>query len=147
MKYFYSYNEFVEDIDNLTKQLKEFEPDAIIPLARGGLTMGHFLGERLKIRDVCAVNTIHYNGDKKLDTLKVFNLPDLKRFKKVVIVDDISDSGDSLEGVLKVIKNSYPDLIVKVATIFYKKTSKVIPDFKIKENKRWIVFFWEDEFE
>ena len=69
MKYFYSYNEFVEDIDNLTRQLKEFEPDAIIPLARGGLTMGHFLGERLKIRDVCAVNTIHYNGDKKLDTL------------------------------------------------------------------------------
>jgi len=147
MKTHYNFEEFREDIKLLSKQIKEYNPDCLVPIARGGLTIGHFLAESLEIRDVVVINTKSYDKDKKLDKVEVFNIPNLKGFKRIVIVDDISDSGDTLEEVIKVIKTIYPDIEIKIATIFYKPTSKVIPDFKLKENKRWIVFFWETEFE
>jgi xanthine phosphoribosyltransferase len=143
MKTYYNFEEFRGDIKLLSKQIKEYNPDCLVPIARGGLTIGHFLAESLEIRDVVVINTISYDKDKKLDKVKVFNIPNLSGFKKIVIVDDISDSGDTLEEVIKVIKTIYPDIEIKIATIFYKPTSKVIPDFKLKVAKDWIIFFWE----
>ena len=143
MKTYYNFEEFREDIKLLSKQIKEYNPDCLVPIARGGLTIGHFLAESLEIRDVVVINTKSYDKDKKLDKVKVFNIPNLSGFKKIVIVDDISDSGDTLEEVIKVIKTIYPDIEIKIATIFYKPTSKVIPDFKLKVAKDWIIFFWE----
>ena len=143
MKTYYNFEEFREDIKLLSKQIKEYNPDCLVPIARGGLTIGHFLAESLEIRDVVVINTKSYDKDKKLDKVEVFNIPNLSGFKKIVIVDDISDSGDTLEEVIKVIKTIYPDIEIKIATIFYKPTSKVIPDFKLKKAKNWIVFFWE----
>jgi xanthine phosphoribosyltransferase len=139
----YSYSQFCEDIKLLAKEIKKYNPDCLIPIGRGGLTLGHFLGEELDIRDVVAVNAIHYNKDKKLKDVKVFHIPDLSSYKKAVLVDDISDSGDTLEEVLKLLKSRYSDVEIKVATIFYKPTSKVIPDFKLKEANEWVQFFWE----
>ena len=143
MKTYYNFEEFREDIKLLSKQIKEYNPDCLVPIARGGLTIGHFLAESLEIRDVVVINTKSYDKDKKLDKVEVFNIPNLSGFKKIVIVDDISDSGDTLEEVIKVIKTIYPDIEIKIATIFYKPTSKVIPDFKLKVAKDWIIFFWE----
>jgi len=145
MKTYYNFKEFKNDIKLLSKQIKEYNPDCLVPIARGGLTIGHFLAESLEIRDVVVINTKSYDKDKKLDKVEVFNIPNLSGFKKIVIVDDISDSGDTLEEVIKVIKSVYPDIEIKIATIFYKPTSKVIPDFKLKIAKNWIVFFWEKE--
>jgi xanthine phosphoribosyltransferase len=144
MKIEYKFKQFLKDVENLSNQIKKYNPDCLIPIARGGLTLGHFLGEKLNIRDVFAINSIHYEKDKKLDYLKIKNIPNLKGKKRVVLIDDISDSGETLEGVKKVIKNKYPNIKIKVATIFYKSTSKVIPDFKIRENREWILFFWEN---
>ena len=144
MKIEYKFEQFLKDVENLSNQIKKYNPDCLIPIARGGLTLGHFLGEKLNIRDVFAINSIHYEKDKKLDYLKIKNIPNLTNKKRVVLIDDISDSGETLEGVIKVIKNRYPNIELKVATIFYKSTSKVIPDFKIRENREWILFFWEN---
>jgi len=40
MKY-YSYEEFVKDTRKLIQEVKGFNPDAIIGIARGGLTLSH----------------------------------------------------------------------------------------------------------
>ena len=144
MKYYYKFNEFLEDVNILSKDIKNYNPDCIVAIARGGLTLAHFLGEKLNKRDVFSINSIHYEGKKKLDTFIIKNIPNLSTYKKIVLVDDISDSGETLKEIIKILREKYTHIEIKTATIFYKKTSLVIPDFKLKIADKWIVFFWEN---
>mgnify|MGYP003585690607 CR=1 FL=1 len=144
-KYYYTYEEFTEDSKILSEHISIYKPDALLAVARGGLTLGHFIASRLKMRNVFALNCIHYDYEKKLDTFEIFNIPDLNNFTKVVIIDDIADSGETLRELLKVLKTKFPSCDFKVATIFYKPSSFVIPDFSLKIASSWIEFFWEFE--
>ena len=142
-KYYYSYSEFIVDISNLSNQIKEYKPDAILAVARGGLTISHFLAQALNIRRVLTLNSIHYDNDKKLDSLEIFNIPSLSSYKKVVIVDDIIDSGETLKEILLLLQNRYQHCEFKLATIFYKSTAVIKADYSVKEAFDWIDFFWE----
>jgi len=145
MKKFYSFEEFIKDLDKLTKDISSFAPDCLLAIARGGMTIGHFLAERLNTREIYTLNAISYENDKKIGKPKIFNIPDLSNKKRVLLIDDISDSGETLEEVIKVLEEKYPKLEIKTATIFYKKHTKIMPNFTIKEAKEWIVFFWDNE--
>ena len=142
-KIYYSYQECVEDCKTLVPQLKEYNPDALIAIARGGLTLGHLLSEALDTREVYSLNSIHYDGMKKLETFDIFNIPDLSRRHKVVLIDDIIDSGESMVEILKILKDKFPHCEFKVASIYYKPTALMQPDYKVREAKGWIEFFWE----
>jgi len=142
-KVYYGYEECVEDCRVLIPLLKEYNPDAMIAIARGGLLLGHLLSEALETREIYSLNSIHYDGTKKLDTFDIFNIPDLTRKHKVVLIDDIIDSGESMVEILKILKEKYPHCEFKVATIFFKPTALMQPDFVVKEAKNWIEFFWE----
>lgn len=142
-KIYYSYEECIKDCKVLTPLLKEYNPDALIAIARGGLTLGHLLSEALGTREIYTLNSIHYDGMQKLETFDIFNIPDLSRRHKVVLVDDIIDSGESMVEILKILKDKYPHCEFKVATIYYKPTALMQPDFTVKEAKGWIEFFWE----
>jgi len=140
-KIYYPYSEFIDDLNFLIKKIDQ-EFDAIIPIARGGLSIAHLLGEYYNIREVYAINTIGYNDTQKLDAVRVFNLPNLQSAKTVLIVDDIVDSGDTLVEVLTVLKREYPRVRFLSASIFYKPTASIEPDWWVKEAKGWIDFFW-----
>ena len=142
-KYYYSYKQFVQDTKELINLSKDFNADVLLGIARGGLTLGHFMGEALNTRNVYTLNSIHYEGTKKLDTFEIFNIPDLSKAKKVLILDDIVDSGETMIEILKLLKSKFPHVEFKLATIFYKKTALLQPDFAVKEAKEWIDFFWE----
>lgn len=101
------------------------------------------LSEALNLRDVYSVNSILYEGTEKKEKINLFNIPNLENRKKVLIVDDIVDSGESMEYILEKLSDLYPHCEFKVATIFYKKTASMQPDFKVREAKDWIEFFWE----
>ena len=142
-KYYYSYDEFLQDIKTLYRKIKDFHPDTLLAIARGGLTMGHLLATAMDTRRLFALNSIHYEGTKKLDTLQIFNIPDLSDAKRVLILDDIADSGETLLAVLNELQQRYPDVEFKIATLFYKPDSLIQPDFSVKEAPSWIDFFWE----
>jgi len=142
-KYYYGYEEFLQDIRTLHKQIEEYRPDTLLAIARGGLTLGHFLANAMDTRRLFALNSIHYEGNRKLETLEIFNIPDLSDAKKVLILDDIADSGETLLAVLHRLEELYPDVAFKVATLFYKPDSLIQPDFSVKEAPAWIDFFWE----
>ncbi len=143
-KRYYPYSEFNQDLKTLTEKIDQ-EFDAIIAIARGGLTMALMLGEYYDIREVYAVNTIGYEGTEKLDTIKVFNIPNLKSSQKILIVDDIVDSGDTLVEVFKVLRKKYPESIISSASIFYKPTASIAPTWWVKEATEWIEFFWSED--
>ena len=140
-KRYYSYTDLLADATLLTQRI-DWEFDAIIPIARGGLSLAHLLGEYYNIREVYSINTIGYDDTLKLESVKVFNIPDLGKAKNVLIVDDIVDSGDTMVEVLKVLRHRYPDVAFKVASLFYKKSAKIAPDWYVQEADCWIDFFW-----
>lgn len=142
-KYYYGYDEFLRDTLNLSKQLKRYEPDTLLAIARGGLTLGHFLASALDTRRLFSINSIHYEKTKKLDTFDIFNIPDLSDAKKVVLIDDIIDSGETMREIIKLLSSKFPHVEFKVATIFFKPTAVIEADFKVKEADKWIDFFWE----
>lgn len=143
---FYSYDEFKDDVKILARQIqKEFAPDALLAVARGGMSLGHSLAVALKTRNLFSLNSIHYNETKKLDYIEIFNIPDLNPYKKILIIDDIVDSGESLVAIKKKLQDKFPHIQLKIATIFYKKTALLEPDFKLKEAKEWVEFYWDIE--
>jgi len=142
-KVYYGYDECLEDCKVLIPMLKEYNPDALVAIARGGLLLGHLLSEALDTREIYSLNSIHYDGTKKLETFDIFNIPDLTRKHKIVLTDDIVDSGESIVEILKILEEKYPHCEFKIATIFYKPTALMQPDFAVKEAKNWIEFFWE----
>ena len=136
---FYSYEEMKMDLQNNPIP----KPDAIVAIIRGGMTLAHHLSEIFNIKDVFTINASSYDKTKKLSTPKVWNIPNLTNHEKILIVDDISDSGETFLEVLKKLKEKYPNKIFKTIAIFYKPTSKFKPDFYFHETNEWIEFFWE----
>jgi len=135
----YTYNDFQKDLQKSGIS----KPDAIVAIARGGLTLAHHLAEIFNIREVFTINAISYNKTQKKEKIDIFNIPNLHGYKNILIVDDISDSGTTFIEVLKILKEKYEDLNFKTLSIFYKPTSQFRPDYYFQETEEWIRFFWE----
>lgn len=144
-KLYYSYDLFKEDTKELVKKSKDYEPDVLLAIARGGLTLAHLMSEAMNMRNLYTLNSIHYEGELKLDTFNIFNIPDISHAKKVLIIDDIVDSGETMEEILKILKEKFPNVEFKLATLFYKKTAVLQPDYSVREATQWINFFWEED--
>lgn len=142
-KLYYSYELFKNDTQILVDKCRDFEPEILLAVARGGLTLSHLMAQALDMRNLYTLNSIHYEGELKLDTFNIFNIPDLSHAKKVLIIDDIVDSGETMREILKVLKEKFPNVQFKLATLFYKKTAVIQPDFSVREANEWIDFFWE----
>jgi xanthine phosphoribosyltransferase len=145
MKY-YPYETFRNDTNSLIKKVKEFKADAIIGVARGGLTLAHAMAEGMDIREVQTIRTEFYDKTCKRDSLSIFGECSFKNLKRVLVVDDISDSGETLKAVMKSLIDTNTHIEFKSATLFYKKTSVYEPHFWINEADEWIEFFWESDF-
>jgi len=141
MNYYYRYDEFLHDSHELIEKI-DWEFDTIIGIARGGLTLSHLLGEYYNIRQVYTINTIGYDDTQKLESTQLFNIPNLKEAHNILIVDDIVDSGDTLELVLGTLERQYPMATFKSASLFYKPTATIQPNWYLKEATEWIDFFW-----
>ena len=140
-KIYYPYEEFKDDLKMLTGKIDQ-SFDAILGIARGGLSMAQLLGEYYDLREVYSINTIGYEDTHKNESVEIFNIPELKSATRVLIVDDIVDSGDTLVEVLAVLQSRYANVTFITASLFYKKTAKITPTWYVKEPKGWIDFFW-----
>ncbi|MBC8238142.1 MAG: phosphoribosyltransferase [Helicobacteraceae bacterium] len=145
MKY-YAYENFRIDTNALIQKVQGFNPEAIVAIARGGMTLAHAMAEGLNIRDVQSIRTELYDKAQKRDTLSLFGTCDFRDKKFVLVVDDIADSGQTLKAVMASLKNLHPNVSFKSATLFYKESSVAEPDFWINEADDWIDFFWESDF-
>ena len=142
-KYYYGYDEFKKDTQVLVNKCRDYEPDILLAVARGGLTLAHLMAQALEMRNLYSLNSIHYEGELKLDSFNIFNIPDVSHAKRVLIIDDRVDSGETMVEILKILEDKFPGVEFKLATLFYKKTAVMQPDFAVREANEWIDFFWE----
>jgi len=145
-KLYYNYEKFQKDTNKLIIKI-DTSFEAILAISRGGLILGQVLGESFNIRNVLSVNIIGYDDTKQNSSIKIFNLPDLSKYKSILIVDEIIDSGNSMKELVNKINKLYPNLNIKIATLFYKKTASIQPDFTINEANMWIEFFWTKDYQ
>ncbi len=146
MKYYYSYEAFRKDTCSLTKEVQSFEPEAIVGIARGGLTLAHAMAESLNVREVQTLRTELYDVSCKRKSITLFGTCSFKNVQRVLVVDDIADSGETLQAIMLFLQKEFPSVEFTSATLFYKSTSIYKPDFWIHEAKEWIEFFWEADF-
>ncbi len=138
------WHEFEKAIGALANTLRRrYDPDVIVGVARGGLfpavRLSHLMGDKtLRI-----IHVKYYKG-VALRRKKPELLADVGRLKgKVLVVDDVADTGTTLEFVAKHIKRKGAK-DVRVATIAMKPHSTFKPDFFVFETDKWIVFPWEE---
>ena len=95
MKRYYAPQEFYEDSQKLIALIdKDF--DAILAVARGGLSVAHMLSCGLDIRKVFVVSLASYDKSTQRAKVSMDILPDLKGVKRLLIAEDIVDSGKSM---------------------------------------------------
>lgn len=145
MKY-YAYENFKNDTNSLIYRVNEFHCEAIISVARGGLTLAHAMAEGLNIRNVQTIRTELYDTIHKREELAIFGTCKFENIKRVLVLDDIADSGDTLKAVMCYLESEFSEIEFKSATLFYKKTSIYEPHFWVNEADGWIDFFWERDF-
>ncbi|CAM2751637.1 phosphoribosyltransferase [Helicobacter felis] len=145
MHLYYGYNEFRQDVVDLAKMVqKDFKPQAIISILRGGMTLAHFLGLHWDIKEVYAINASSYSSDRTQGDLEIHNVPLLKpQHQNILVVDEIIDSGKSFMGVMRVLQEKYPQVCFKSAVLFAQKSAQFKADYILKEATSWIDFFWE----
>ena len=143
---YYSYERFVDDVKALVIQTAAYNPDTLIAIARGGLTLGHAYASATDNRQLMSINSILYEGDQRGKSCEIFNVPELQNAKRVLLLDDIVDSGQTVKEVLSHLQTCFPDITFKIASLYYKKTAVIQPDFALHEANDWIEFFWEKDF-
>lgn len=129
----------------LAKQVKRsFRPDVLVGISRGGLVPLRLLSDYLSVPDVGVVGVKFYTapGKAKAFPVVVQKLNVSVKGKKVLIVDDVADSGKTLSLVVQIVRKKGAK-VVKTATLHYKKSAISKPDFYLKETSSWIVYPWE----
>jgi hypoxanthine phosphoribosyltransferase len=121
-----------------------FTPDIIIAISRGGFDPARILSDQLDIRNLVSFQIISYNGlNEKMDEPQVlYPLNAVIEGLKVLVVDDVSDTGHSLIAAKKYIKENGA-AEVKIATLHHKPWSIFEPDYYAKVVEKWILYPWE----
>ena len=122
----------------------DFHQDVIIGLSRGGLVPARLFCDFLHVKNCFTIKVDHWGltatKDGKAQLTHKLDM-DLTG-KRILIVDDITDTGQSLELAKKHIEELNPAEI-KTATLIHIDHSKYIPDFYGHERDwAWVVFPW-----
>ena len=119
MKKYISWDEFDNLVDELADMIPEGVYEGVYAVPRGGLITGVMLSHKLDLPFIDRLQS--YYG------------------KKFLIVDDIADTGETLNRFKAEIYD-YAD----IATIHYHKQSIVEPAYWVQEKgDKWIVYPWE----
>jgi hypoxanthine phosphoribosyltransferase len=122
-----------------------YKPDKIIGITRGGWVPSMMFSDLLGNRDMLSLKIEHWSHTATKDAKAVLKYPlqaDLSG-QKILLVDDLTDSGDSIILALEDVRKNNPKE-VRIATLIHKKQSKIKPDYFAEEKNKWewIILPW-----
>jgi uncharacterized protein len=121
-----------------------FRPDLILAIARGGMFVAGALGYSLSVKNLHLMNVEFYNGVGSTLDMPVMlpPVPSAVDFsqKKVLVADDVADTGKTIELVRNFITDHVAD--VRCAVVYEKPGSLVKCDYVWKRTDKWINFPW-----
>jgi len=132
-----------------------YRPTFLVGMWRGGAPIGIAVQEVLDYHDMptdhIAIRTSSYYGiDKQEKTVRVhavdYLVSRLDAEDRLLLVDDVFDSGRSLEAVIAELRRrcrrNLPENI-RTATVYYKplrNRSSLVPDYCVRKVEEWLVF-------
>lgn len=131
--------------DEIVGKMGKFKPQAMVAISRGGLVPARLIADRLDLRHVYCIGIELYKGvEKDLGCPKI--VQDIEssiiKGKRILVVDDVSDSGTTLEFVKKhLLEKGATE--VKTATLHIKPNTKFKSDFYHSVESAWIEYPWE----
>ena len=155
MKLQYTNDDLKEGIEDVAQKLikSKWKPDVVIGILRGGIVPAIYLSHKFNVPLVAVEWSTR---DKAVG--RVINASLVSHLivdKKLLLVDDICDSGDTFDQILNSIENAYyqstrhGSLNIKTMCLHYNiGQQKFEPDYwhkemdKTKENY-WIEYPWE----
>ncbi|GAA1486341.1 phosphoribosyltransferase [Brachybacterium fresconis] len=124
-----------------------FDPEIVIAVARGGLLPAGSLSYALGLKLADAINVEFYTDVHETLPDPVLLAPMLDaesiQGKRLLVVDDVADSGRTLALVLDLLREMGAD--ARSAVLYAKSASVVSPDFVWRRTDEWIVFPWSAE--
>ena len=150
-KVFIRPDELLRDSFALARRIYDsgYRPDVILVLWRGGTPVGIVVHEYLLFK---GVNTDHsvvkaesYDGmearsEPRVESLEAV-LGRLDSESRVLVVDDIFDSGRTLQAVRDALRTRTAH--IRIATLYLRighNRTDLHPDFCLRESDRWVVF-------
>jgi uncharacterized protein len=121
-----------------------FDPEIVVAIARGGLLLAGSIAYALDVKSCGALNVEFYTGvDRRLPEPIVLppalDQPSLIG-KRVLVVDDVSDSGRTLDMVMNLLSAVGAD--VQSVVLYDKPGTLHVPHFSWKTTAKWINFPW-----
>ena len=140
------WHEFGEASRELAAQVHEsgFVPDMVVAIARGGLLLAGSVAYALDVKSCGAINVEFYTGvDLRLDEpvllSPMLDTPAVAGHR-VLLVDDVSDSGRTLAMVLELLLSAQAD--VRSLCLYSKPETLLEPDYVWRKTSKWIAFPW-----
>ena len=147
-----SFNEYIQIVEKLAIQIhKNYSPTVLVGIMRGAAPIIDILSRILKL-PIAYIVIQSYSGKgiedkqgKLMFAREISSLANNKDFTRVLLIDDLSDTGLTLNKSIEWLKSYGPtkDFIkeVKTACLWKKKSSSFEPDFcPVKLNSDpWIV--------
>lgn len=133
-----TWSEYHHKIENLAVKIhnSNWQFDQIVCLAKGGLRVGDILC-RLYDKPLAILSTASYRGKNNQERGEIKFSEHLTTLQalgnRILLVDDLVDSGISLAESINWLKIKYPQNIVEIRTavIWYKSTSVETPDYYV----------------
>ncbi|HEW64227.1 phosphoribosyltransferase [Fervidicoccus fontis] len=122
-----------------------YQPDVIIAIARGGVVTARILCDYLGVLDLLSIKIEHWietAAHTENATVKYSFNTDLSS-KRVLLVDDICDTGKSIVVAKEHITEKSRPLEIKTATMQYiSSVAKYKPDYYVDDVKDWIWYLY-----
>ena len=121
-----------------------YRVDVIVGIMRGGVIPARLAADYLGVRNIGFIEIMFYQKPGETRQKPVIRQPltlDISD-KNVLIVDDVSDTGKSLQVAVSAV-SLYGPSQVKTATLYLKPWTTFVPDYYAASSDKWIVFPWE----
>ncbi|MEE8570991.1 MAG: phosphoribosyltransferase [Candidatus Bathyarchaeia archaeon] len=121
----------------------DFKADVIVGISRGGLLPARILSDLLDNPHLANIKVEFYVDIDQTKEVPVITQPVSVsvKDKRVLIVDDITDSGQSFRLVWETLAQEAAE--VKTVTLYHKPWSCFTPDIYARETEAWVIFPWE----
>lgn len=122
-----------------------YTPDLIVAIGRGGYVPGRLVSDFLLFNDLTSMKIEHYTraADMREEARIKFPIPVDITGKKVLIVDDVTDTGETLSLAVDYARRLKP-ADIRTAVLQHKTCSIFVPDFYARKviRWRWIIYPW-----
>lgn len=138
----YSWKDFFEDVNSICLQLGKEKVDVVVAVAQGGISLGVVLANKLDV-PLFSVRVKSYIGKGKKGNLFIGEIPSELKGKKVIVVDDIIDTKETIVGVCERLKDYNVNVLSRV--VLCRREGVEVDCIFAREVKKWvwIDFPWE----